>query len=119
MYPIPHHQYQTFHPAKADNQSKEHCRVGFHQSAWTADLYGKGNRMSSSAQTKAVTKYIKTHMRQFVCRCNNEKDGDVIEYLEGCGNVNAEIKRLVREEIKRKNEAQPNQKAREAQSTKC
>ena len=55
--------------------------------------------MASSAQTKAVTKYIKTHMRTFVCRCNNETDKDVIEYLESCGNVNAEIKRLVRKEM--------------------
>ena len=57
--------------------------------------------MASSAQTKAVTKYIKTHMRMFVCGCNNETDKDVIEYLESCGNVNAEIKRLVREEMRR------------------
>lgn len=57
--------------------------------------------MPSPAQTKAVTKYIKTHMRSFVCRCNNEKDADVIEYLENCGNVNAEIKRLIRKEIQK------------------
>lgn len=57
--------------------------------------------MVSAAQVKATTKYIKTHMRQFVCRCHNERDKDVIEYLEGCGNVNAEIKRLVRQEIRK------------------
>lgn len=58
--------------------------------------------MPTSAQVKATTKYIKTHMRQFVLRCSNERDADVIAYLEGCGNVNAELKRLVREELERK-----------------
>lgn len=57
--------------------------------------------MATSAQSKATTKYIKTHMRQFVIRCHNERDADVIEYLEGCGNIQGEVKRLVREEIKR------------------
>ena len=33
------------------------------------------------AQVKATTKYIKNHMRTFVCRCNNETDADVIRYL--------------------------------------
>ena len=56
--------------------------------------------MATSAQTKATVKYIKTHMRTFVCRCNNETDKDVIEYLERCGNVTAEIKRLVRKEMR-------------------
>ena len=57
--------------------------------------------MATPAQSKATTKYIKTHMRQFVIRCHNERDADVIEYLEGCGNIQGEVKRLVREEIKR------------------
>ena len=57
--------------------------------------------MATSAQSKATTKYIKTHMRQFVIRCHNERDADVIKYLEGCGNLQGEVKRLVREEIKR------------------
>ena len=58
--------------------------------------------MVTSAQVKATTKYIKTHMRQFVLRCNNEYDADVIEYLEDSGNVTAELKRLVRKEIESK-----------------
>ena len=57
--------------------------------------------MAIPAQSKATTKYIKTHMRQFVIRCHNERDADVIEYLEGCGNIQGEVKRLVREEIER------------------
>lgn len=56
--------------------------------------------MVTAARVKATTKYIKNHMRTFVCRCNNETDADVIRYLEECGNVNAEIKRLVRKEIR-------------------
>lgn len=58
--------------------------------------------MPSAAQNRATIKYVKTHMRQFVVRCNNERDKDIIDYLEGCGNVTAEVKRLVREEIARK-----------------
>lgn len=56
--------------------------------------------MVTAARVKATTKYIKNHMRTFVCRCNNETDADVIRYLEECGNVNAEIKRLVRKEMR-------------------
>lgn len=55
--------------------------------------------MPTPAQNKATTKYVKTHMRQFVVRCDRERDSDVIEYLESCGNVTAEVKRLVREAI--------------------
>ncbi len=55
--------------------------------------------MATKAQVNATTKYIKEHMRQFVVRCNKEADADVIEYLEGCGNITEEVKRLVRERI--------------------
>lgn len=55
--------------------------------------------MATAAQVKATTNYIKNHMRQFVVRCNNNSNRDVIDYLEECGNVTAEIKRLVRKEI--------------------
>ena len=55
----------------------------------------------SDAQIRATVKYVKNHMRQFVLRCHNERDADVIEYLEGCGNIQGELKRLVREEIAR------------------
>lgn len=58
--------------------------------------------MSTPAQVAATTKYVKTHMRQFVVRCSKDRDRDVIEYLESCGNVTAELKRLVRREIERK-----------------
>lgn len=58
--------------------------------------------MVSQARIDATTKYIKNHMRQFVVRCNNVKDADVIEYLENCGNITETVKRLVREEIDKK-----------------
>lgn len=61
--------------------------------------------MPTPAQVRATTNYIRNHMRQFVLRCNNERDADVIAYLEGCGNVNGELKRLVRDEIERKKQA--------------
>lgn len=57
--------------------------------------------MPTPAQNRATAQYVKTHMRQFVIRCNRDKDADVIEYLEGCGNVTAEVKRLVRQELDR------------------
>lgn len=55
--------------------------------------------MASPAQIKASTRYIQNHMRQFVIRCNNERDKDVIDYLESCDNITEEVKRLVREKI--------------------
>lgn len=58
--------------------------------------------MATPAQVNATVKYIKNHMRQFVIRCNKETDADVIEYLEGCGNITEEVKRLVREKISEK-----------------
>ena len=58
--------------------------------------------MPTAAQNKATAKYIKTHMRRFVLSCNNERDADIIEFLERSGNVNALLKALVREKIFKK-----------------
>lgn len=55
--------------------------------------------MPTAAQNRATAKYIKTHMRRFVLSCNNERDADIIEYLEASDNVNGLLKRIIREEI--------------------
>ncbi len=55
--------------------------------------------MTSSAQSKATTKYIKEKQTTFVFRCHNERDADMIEYLRSQGNVSGFIKGLVREKM--------------------
>ncbi len=55
--------------------------------------------MPTPAQNAATAKYVKNRMRQFIVRCNNEKDADVIAYLEGCDNITEEVKRLVRDKL--------------------
>lgn len=55
--------------------------------------------MSSAAQVKATTKYIKEHTRRYTISCNNKTDRDIIEFLEKQENVTAYIKDLVRKEI--------------------
>lgn len=55
--------------------------------------------MASPAQTKAVVKYLKEHQRSFTFRCHKENDADLIEFLEGKGNVSGYIKDLLRREM--------------------
>ena len=57
--------------------------------------------MGSKAQTKAVTEYIKRHMRQYVIRFQNEQEADMIAWLDASGNVTQTIKRLIRAEMER------------------
>ena len=60
--------------------------------------------MASKAQSKAMTQYIKRHMRQYVVRFQNEREADMIEWLDASGNVTQTIKRLIREEMEREKE---------------
>lgn len=45
--------------------------------------------------------YHKTHLKRFVFNLNKEKDRDVILYLEEHKPIQSEIKRLIREQIKK------------------
>jgi hypothetical protein len=64
-------------------------------------LYIEVMRMATQAQTRATTKYIKNHTRQYVVRFHNEREADMIEWLAETGNVTQTIKRLIREEMDR------------------
>lgn len=57
--------------------------------------------MSSEAQRRAISKYMKKQ-KQIILRCDLEKDADVIDYLASCESANAELRRLVRQEIARR-----------------
>lgn len=59
--------------------------------------------MPTQAQNRATANYIRNHTRRWVLQCHNEKDADVIAFLESQGNVNALLKRLVRAEIEAEN----------------
>ena len=45
--------------------------------------------------------YHRTHLKRFVFNLNIEKDKDVISYLERHKPMQSELKRLIREQIKK------------------
>ena len=45
--------------------------------------------------------YHKTHLKRVVFNLNKEKDRDIISYLEEHKPIQSEIKRLIREQIKK------------------
>ena len=53
-----------------------------------------------TAQYKATEKYKKAHIKRIVLSLNKNTDQDIITYLEAKNNVQGEIKRLIRKEIK-------------------
>lgn len=55
--------------------------------------------MTSEAQTRAHVKYVRNNMRRFTLQCHNDKEADIIGFLEGKGNVNGYLKELIREQI--------------------
>lgn len=57
--------------------------------------------MTSVAQTKATTKYIKEHTKTYVFRCNNESDADLISWLDSKSNRAGYIKDLIRQDMQK------------------
>lgn len=57
---------------------------------------------TSEAQSRATQKYLKANIKRVVVNLNKNKDQDIIAYLEAQKSVQGEIKRLIREEIKKK-----------------
>lgn len=55
-----------------------------------------------AGQSKAVSNYVKTHMRSYTFRCNNEYDADVIALLDQQPNVSGYVKAVLRDEAARK-----------------
>ena len=58
--------------------------------------------MVSEAQKKAIDKYQKANVRRYVLKVNKNTEADIIEFLDGLKSFNGEIKRLIREEMKKK-----------------
>lgn len=63
-------------------------------------MLGVAMATTRQARNRATANYIRNHTRRFVLQCHNEKDADVIAYLEAYpGSVNALLKQLIRERI--------------------
>lgn len=58
--------------------------------------------MATPAQTAAVAKYIKNHMRRFTIQFHKENEAEVIEHLEAQENVTQYIKALIKADMESK-----------------
>lgn len=58
--------------------------------------------MATKAQIKASAKYDKANTKGIYLKLNKINDADILEYLEQVGNIQGTIKRLIREDAKRK-----------------
>lgn len=56
----------------------------------------------TEAQKRATMKYEKANIKRVVLKLNKNTDQDIIEFLDGLKSVNGEIKRIIREEMKKK-----------------
>ena len=52
--------------------------------------------MTTEARRRAQYKYNKAHTKQITLRLNKRTDADIIEHLQGLGNKQGYIKRLIR-----------------------
>ena len=59
--------------------------------------------MATEAQKKATAKYKAKNEKQVRFSLNKNTDADIIQFLEGVGNVNGYLKALVREDMRRDN----------------
>ena len=58
--------------------------------------------MTTEAQKKAIDKYQKANIKRYVLKVNKNTEQDIIEFLDGLKSFNGEIKRMIREEMKKK-----------------
>ena len=58
--------------------------------------------MASKAQIKASAKYDKANTKGIYIKLNKINDADILEYLAQVENIQGTIKRLIREDAKRK-----------------
>lgn len=56
----------------------------------------------TEAQNRASERYQKANVRRYVLKVNKNTEQDIIEFLDALESFNGEIKRLIREEIKKK-----------------
>ena len=57
---------------------------------------------TTDAQMRATMKYEKANIRRVVLKLNKNTDQDIIAFLDDQKSVNGEIKRMIREEMKKK-----------------
>lgn len=55
--------------------------------------------MVSAARSKATTNYIKNHTHRYIMQCHNEKDADIIEFMDTVENRNEFMKQAIRAKI--------------------
>lgn len=55
----------------------------------------------TKASQRATQKYEKANVRRYVLKVNKNTEGDIIAFLDGLKSFNGEIKRMIREEMKR------------------
>lgn len=60
--------------------------------------------MASEAQKRAVAKYDAANTVQVKLKFNRVTDADILERLDEVGNRQGYIKRLIREDLERRNE---------------
>lgn len=57
---------------------------------------------TTDAQMRATIKYEKANVRRYALKVNKNTEADIIEFLDGLKSFNGEIKRMIREEMKKK-----------------
>ncbi len=57
---------------------------------------------TTDAQKRAIDKYQKANIKRYVLKVNKNTEQDIIEFLDGLKSFNGEIKRMIREEMKKK-----------------
>lgn len=61
----------------------------------------EGKEMVSDAKKRANIKYDYTHTRQIKFKFNLETDKDILKKLDGVGNKQGYVKKLIRDDIKK------------------
>ena len=56
----------------------------------------------NEAQKQWSMNYEKANVRRYVLKVNKNTEADIIEFLDGLKSFNGEIKRMIREEMKKK-----------------
>ena len=57
---------------------------------------------TTEAKKRAIDKYQKANIKRYVLKVNKSTEQDIIEFLDGLKSFNGEIKRMIREEMKKK-----------------
>lgn len=56
----------------------------------------------NDAQKRAIMRYEKTNLKRYVFKVDIHKEADMIAFLDSLESVQGEVKRLIREEMKKR-----------------